>query len=254
LAQQVGSVVYRARAFDRERRISHELQRNLLPDAIPVVDGWDVAARYLPAAYGIEVGGDWYDVVPIDDRRVALIVGDVEGHDLGAAKYMSRLRHTLGLLVLEEGSPGQALDRLNRVTLSGFGSRIATVIVGVLETVSGTVVFSSAGHLSPVCVGTDEVIELPVPPGPPLGVQLATFKDHEFQIEDEGLVLFTDGLVERRGTHIDARLAQLERTLRAAAGNHPEIVVDAAIAGMTADARSADDIVVLAARRHGQTG
>ena len=107
LAKQVSSVVSRARAYDRERRISHELQRNMLPDAIPTIDGWDIAARYRPAAVGVEVGGDWYDVVPITDQLVALVVGDVEGHDLEAAKIMSRLRHTLGLLVLEEQAPGQ---------------------------------------------------------------------------------------------------------------------------------------------------
>ena len=107
LAKQVSAVVIRARAFDRERRISHELQRNLLPDAIPAIDGWEVAARYLPAAVGFEVGGDWYDVVPLGDGHVAFVVGDVEGHDLGAAKIMSRLRHTLGMLVLEERAPGR---------------------------------------------------------------------------------------------------------------------------------------------------
>ena len=68
LAKQVSSVVSRARAYDRERRISHELQRNLLPDVIPTIDGWDIAARYLPAAVGVEVGGDWYDVIPISAR------------------------------------------------------------------------------------------------------------------------------------------------------------------------------------------
>ena len=109
LAKQVSSVVIRARAYDRERRISHELQRHLLPDAIPAIDGWDVAARYQPAAVGVEVGGDWYDVVPISEHLVALVVGDVEGHDLGAARIMSRLRHTLGLLLLEERAPGKAL-------------------------------------------------------------------------------------------------------------------------------------------------
>ena len=106
LAEQVSSVVIRARAYDRERRISHELQRHLLPDAIPSIVGWDVAARYRPAAVGVEVGGDWYDVVPISEHLVALVVGDVEGHDLGAARIMSRLRHTLGLLLLEERAPG----------------------------------------------------------------------------------------------------------------------------------------------------
>ena len=105
LAKQVGSVVNRARTYDRERRISHELQRNLLPDAIPAVTGWDVAARYRPASPGHEVGGDWYDVVPVTDDLVALVVGDVEGHDLAAAKSMSHLRRTLGMLLLEERSP-----------------------------------------------------------------------------------------------------------------------------------------------------
>ena len=77
LAEQVSSVVFRARAFDRERRISHELQRHLLPDAIEPIDGWDVAARYRPAAVGVEVGGDWYDVVPINEQLVAREALDV---------------------------------------------------------------------------------------------------------------------------------------------------------------------------------
>ncbi|HVT42069.1 MAG TPA: GAF domain-containing protein, partial [Acidimicrobiales bacterium] len=145
LAKQVSAVVLRARAFDRERRISHDLQRNLLPDAIPEIEGWKVAARYLPAAIGLEVGGDWYDVVPVDERRVALVVGDVEGHDLGAAKIMSRLRHTLGLLVLEEGSPGAALDRVNNMSLAGGVERLATALVGVLDITTGVATFSSAG-------------------------------------------------------------------------------------------------------------
>ena len=75
-----------------------------------------MAARYRPAAVGVEVGGDWYDVVPLSEDLVALVVGDVEGHDLGAARIMSRLRHTLGLLLLEERAPGKALQRLNRVS------------------------------------------------------------------------------------------------------------------------------------------
>ena len=154
LAEQVSSVVIGARAFDRERRISHELQRHLLPDAIPSVTGWDVAARYLPAAVGVEVGGDWYDVVPIGEHLVALVVGDVEGHDLGAARIMSRLRHMLGLLVLEEQAPGKALERLNRVLLSGMDQRLTTVLVGVLDTSTAEVSFASAGHPPPVLIAS----------------------------------------------------------------------------------------------------
>ena len=249
LAEQVSSVVSRARAYDRERRISHELQRNLLPDAIPELPGWEVAARYLPAAVGYEVGGDWYDVVPVNDRLVALVVGDVEGHDLEAARIMSRLRHALGLLVLEEREPGRALERLNRVALSGVQARLATALVGVLDTTSGLIMFSSAGHPSPVRIEPGRAAELVVPPGPPLGVQRCHYKDHEYQLAEDCLVMFTDGLVERRGVFLDDRLALLESSLRAAPTGDPDTISDFVIDAMTADERSSDDIVVLAARR-----
>ncbi len=249
LAKQVSSVVIRARAFDRERRISHELQRHLLPDAIPSIDGWDVAARYQPAGVGVEVGGDWYDVIPIDEHLTALVVGDVEGHDLEAARLMSRLRHTLGLLLLEERAPGKALQRLNRVSLAGVGGRLATALVGVLDTRTGAIVFSSAGHPSPVRVESGQAIELPVPPGPPLGVQHCDYKDHEFHLDRACLVMFTDGLVERRGSHLEDRFAQLEASLRSSPSNDPSRVADFVIDTMTADVRRSDDIVVLTARR-----
>jgi PAS domain S-box-containing protein len=249
LAEQVSSVVIRARAYDRERRISHELQRHLLPDAIPSIGGWDVAALYRPAGLGVEVGGDWYDVVPLSEHLVALVVGDVEGHDLGAARIMSRLRHTLGLLLLEEQAPGKALQRLNRVSLSGVGGRLATALVGVLDTRTGSLAFSSAGHPSPVRVESGEAIELPVPPGPPLGVQHCHYKDHEFLLGRGCLVMFTDGLVERRGSHLDERFALLEASLRTSPSTEPSRVADFVIDTMTADQRSSDDIVVLTARR-----
>jgi serine/threonine-protein kinase RsbW len=249
LAEQVSSVVIRARAYDHERRISHELQRHLLPDAIPSIVGWDVAARYRPAAVGVEVGGDWYDVVPISDDLVALVVGDVEGHDLGAARIMSRLRHNLGLLLLEERAPGKALQRLNRASLAGVDGRLATALVGVLNSKTGAVTFASAGHPSPVRVESGLAVELPVPPGPPLGVQHCEYKDHAFQLDRGCLVMFTDGLVERRGSHLDERLALLEASLRASPSSEPSRVADFVIDAMTSDARSSDDIVVLSARR-----
>ncbi len=249
LAKQVGSVVSRARAYDRERRISHELQRNLLPDAIPAVVGWDVAARYRPASAGHEVGGDWYDVVPITDDLVALVVGDVEGHDLSAAKTMSHLRRTLGMLLLEERSPGKALERLNRFCLLGAEQRLATALVGMLDRATGVISFSSAGHPPPVHIRGGRATELLVPPAPPLGVQPCRYKDHTFLLDDGCLVMFTDGLIERRGIHFDDRLAALEASLDDAPGDDPGVVADFVIDAMTSDGRSADDIVVLTARR-----
>jgi PAS domain S-box-containing protein len=251
LAEQVSSVVIRARAYDRERRISHELQRHLLPDAIPPISGWDVAARYRPAAVGVEVGGDWYDVFPISEQRVALVVGDVEGHDIGAAQIMSRLRHTLGLLLVEEQAPGKALERLNRVSLTGVDTRLATALVGILDIRTGSIMFSSAGHPSPVRVESGQAVELPVPAGPPLGVQPCQYKDHEFHLGRACLVMFTDGLVERRGSRLDERFTLLESSLRAAPSTEPSRVADFLIDAMTSGSRSSDDIVVLTIRRQG---
>ncbi len=249
LAEQVSAVVIQARAFDQERRISHELQRQLLPDAIPPIGGWDVAVRYRPAALGVEVGGDWYDVITISEHLVAFVVGDVEGHDLGAARIMSRLRHTLGLLLLEERAPGRALERLNRVFLAGSGGRLATALAGVLDVRTGSIAFSSAGHPSPVLVESGHAVELPVPPGPPLGVHHCDYKDHESQLDRGCLVMFTDGLVERRGSRLDERFSLLESSLRASPSDDPNQVADHVIDAMTSGARSTDDIVVLTARR-----
>jgi len=150
---------------------------------------------------------------------------------------------------LEEQAPGKALQRLNRFSLAGVDGRLATALVGVLDTRTGSVALSSAGHPSPVRVESGLAVELPVPPGPPLGVQHCHYKDHEFQLDRGCLVMFTDGLVERRGSHLDERFGLLEASLRASPSDEPGPVADFVIDAMTSDARSSDDIVVLSARR-----
>ena len=237
------------RTDDQERRISHQLAHDLRPDTSPPVRGRDVAARSLPAAVGVEVGGDWHDVVPITDSLVALVVGDVQGHDLGAANIMRQLSHTLERLVREEQSPGRALERLNQFCLLGSEQRLATALVGVLDRSTGTVTFSSAGHPPPLQVDGDRALELPVPPGPPLGVQRCRYKDHAFKLTHGCLVMFTDGHVERRVSFLDERLGKLEMSRRATPSGEPGVVADFVIEALTSDERSSDDIVVLTARR-----
>ena len=109
--------------------------------------------------------------------------------------------------------------------------------------------FASAGHPSPVRIQSGQAFELAVPPGPPLGVQRCDYKDHEFRLDEGCLVMFTDGLVERRGTPLDERLALLETSLRAAPSIEPGPVADFVIDAMMADDKSSDDIVVLTACR-----
>jgi serine phosphatase RsbU (regulator of sigma subunit) len=157
--------------------------------------------------------------------------------------------------VLEEQAPGMALERLNRVSLSGVGPRLATALVGVLDTSTGMISFSSAGHPAPVRIESGRAHELAVPPGPPLGIQRCHYKEYEFRLDQGCLVMFTDGLVEHRGTSIDERLALLERSLCASPSIEPGPLADFVIDAMTADDGSSDDIVVLtAARLEGDAG
>ena len=191
----------------------------------------------------------------MSDRLVALVVGDVEGHDLEAARIMSRLRHTARAprsrgAGAGQGArapqPGGAVHPASR----GAKPRLATALIGVLDTVSGVITFSSAGHPSPVRIERGRAVELMVPPGRRSASSAATTRTTSTSWTTACLVMFTDGLVERRGVFLDDRLALLEASLRAAPTMEPatrdsDFVIDA----MTADERSSDDIVVLAARR-----
>jgi PAS domain S-box-containing protein len=249
LAAQIAGVVERARRFDREQHISHTLQRSLLPDRLPVVAGLSLAARYLPAANDVEVGGDWYDVVPLEGGAAALVVGDVQGHDMVAASVMGRLRYGLALLLSEGATPGDALSRLNEFLMASEIDHIATVLVAIVEPSSGLLQLASAGHPSPFSVGADGVRVVKVSPGPPLGVDRARFPEEVTSIDEETLVLFTDGLVERRYRHLEEGLDLLYRTAATSDRRDPDQLVDRLLQVLMADHRGADDVAILAVRR-----
>jgi PAS domain S-box-containing protein len=249
LAAQVATVVERARILDREQRISHELQQNLLPDEIPRVKGWSFAARYVPAGEGVQVGGDWFDVIGLGRDAVALVVGDVEGHDMDAAKAMGRLRHVLSLLMLEERSPGAALERLNHFVLSTDGDRIATVLAGVLDTQRAVLTVASAGHPAALAIDGRAVREASVRPGPPLGVPGGVYEEASLVLGDATLLMFTDGLVERPEVDYDDSLGRLREVLASSPSAGPEKVADHVLSGMFDAGAGSDDVVLLVARR-----
>ena len=114
-ADRVALAIDRARVYEREHRIAETLQRSLLPDRLPQLPGLTVAARYLPAAAEAEVGGDWYDVIPMTGGRVGLVMGDVAGKGLAAASMVGRLRSALRAYALEGHDPAAVLDQLNRL-------------------------------------------------------------------------------------------------------------------------------------------
>ena len=171
LAGQVAAVVQRARLLDEQSTIARHLQASLLPTDLHGIGGLSVSARYLPSTLGTQVGGDFYDVVPIDDDRVALVIGDVEGHDMAAATIMGQLRSALRAYLLLDQDPGQVLALLDRYLGRQPQERLATALVAVLDLTSGKLALASAGHPGPYLSGPDGSALLFAPsPGPPLGV------------------------------------------------------------------------------------
>src|SRR5918997_5353190 len=146
MADRAGLAIEHARAYERELSNVEMLQRSLLPDRLPALDGIQVAARYMPG--GADVGGDWYDAIPLEGGRVGVAMGDVVGHGIAAAALMGQLRHAMRAYALEGHSPGGVLDRLDRVVRSLEGGQMATLLYLVLEP-DGRVTFANAGHVPP---------------------------------------------------------------------------------------------------------
>jgi PAS domain S-box-containing protein len=249
LAGQIAGVVERARVLDREHHNSHTLQRSLLPARLPQVSGLMFAARYVPAANDVEVGGDWYDVVSLDGSSAALVVGDVQGHDMVAASVMGQLRHGLSLLLSEGATPSDALNRVNAFLIASDIEHIATVLVATIEPSSGLLRLASAGHPSPIAAGSGGVRSMNVRPGPPLGAGDACFEELATSLDEETLVLFTDGLVERRYRHPDEGMDLLFQAAGAREHRDPDALVDHLLAELMTDDRGADDVAILAVRR-----
>lgn len=212
LAQFAAIAIENAARFEQEHVIAEILQRAMLPDLLPDAPGLALAARYQPSNVGGEVGGDWYDVIALDDGRVGLVVGDIAGRGTRAAATMGQLRIGLRAYAMTLASPGAVLAALDRLFQGLPDASIATVIYLVLDPTTGEAVVSSAGHPPPVIAvpGCYPVLaEMAV--GPPLGVQDdPCFPERQLRIEfGADLVFYTDGLVEDRRIAIDVGLNQL---------------------------------------------
>jgi PAS domain S-box-containing protein len=247
MADRAGLAIEHARAYEREVSTVEMLQRSLLPDELPKLRGVTIAARYQPGGAGVNVGGDWYDAIPLDDGRVGLAMGDVVGHGLGAAALMGQLRHAARAYALEGHSPPAVLDRLDRLVRSLPGAQMATLLYLVVDSDLRTARFASAGHVPPLVVDPDgEARFLEGAPNPPLGV-FDTFGHKEITVQLEPgstVVLYTDGLVEERGVSIDAGLEALRQAARKP--GHPEELCDHLVDSMLSIHPAHDDIAVLA--------
>jgi serine phosphatase RsbU (regulator of sigma subunit)/anti-sigma regulatory factor (Ser/Thr protein kinase) len=214
LANQCAQAMERARLYETERRIAETLQRSLLPQRLPAVDGLMLQARYLPAGRGEQVGGDWFDAIPLPDGRVGLAVGDVAGHGVRAASVMGQLRHALRAYAFEGASPARVLDRLDRLVKASGDELMATAVYGVLSPATGELVYALAGHPPPLLVGPQlDVRYLDEGRSVPLGaVDRSVFGEATARCEPGcTLLLYTDGIVDRRRVPMQESLARLER-------------------------------------------
>ncbi len=202
--------------YGRTRRLASTaaiLQRSLLPDRLPEVPGWTLAAEYRPMVGG-DVGGDWYDVVPLPSGEVVCVLGDVAGHGVTAAGTMGQLRNGLRAYLVEEARPGHVLQRMSRLAEQLLPAVFATATVLVIDPASGTTRVAAAGH-PPVCFvpHDDQALLLPVDPGPPLGVGSGSHPAETTVAVGPGdlLVLYSDGMVERRNESMEIGFARLAR-------------------------------------------
>ncbi|MEV4622619.1 SpoIIE family protein phosphatase [Asanoa sp. NPDC049573] len=208
LVQSVAAAVEAQRTYDEEHRIALTLQRSLLPQRIPAVPGYDLAVRYVPASAQTEVGGDFYELTMIDGHLLAAI-GDVTGHSLYAATVMAELRHAVRAYAVEGHPPGAVLEKTNQLLLTLLPGELATICVLTIEPATGRIRLANAGHLPPVLV-IDGVATYVDHPAPLLGIAAPRPADLELVLPPGGtLVLYTDGLVERRARNIDDGLADL---------------------------------------------
>jgi hypothetical protein len=232
-----------------QRTVADELQRGLFPDQLPVIPGLQLAARSTPRNSSMRVGGDWYDVVLLPSGEVGLVVGDVVGHDLRAASAMGQIRAALRAFAVHETSPAEVLARLNTMVDILGVTDLTTCLYATLNPSTGTFRWASAGHLNPLVVRASGVARLlRGEPGPPLGVSAtALYVDRTLEIPHGGSVLlYTDGLVERRSSSITDGLARLE-SIRSPVTD-PDGLCDHVLASMLRVGSPAndDDVTMLA--------
>lgn len=249
LAQLAAVAIENAERFEIEHQVAQDLQRVLLPGSLPTIPGITAAASYRPGARGTQVGGDWYDVVPLAHGRVALCIGDVMGRGARSAAVMGQLRTVLHAYALQDLPPAVAMRSVDMLLQDVSEGSMATAVYVVLDPATGRTETVSAGHPPPLLVGPDgKVSFLDLNPHTPLGV----VKDGIYAasvdtlLAGSTLLLYTDGLIEDRDTGIEEGLAKLAAVIDA---SEPSLdrLCETIIEAMVPEGRD-DDVAVLAVR------
>jgi anti-sigma regulatory factor (Ser/Thr protein kinase) len=250
LGRRAGIAVENARLYERQRSVALTLQQALLPERLPEIPGLESAARYLAGGPGVEVGGDWYDLIPLSRGRLLLVMGDIVGRGEKAAALMGQLRSYLRGHTLVETEPSALLTHLNRLLHEANQSDMATLVCGLLDPAASLLTIANAGH-PPVALRDPDgaVTWLTGATGPPLGaLARATYGQEQVELQPGStLLLYTDGVVEDRETSIDVGLGRLEAAL-AEAPQDADALCEHVLTALLSEHRSSDDAALLAVK------
>lgn len=250
LGRRAGLAISNVRLYATAQGAAVTLQRSLLQEELPAVAGLQTAARYLPGADGAQIGGDWYDVMPLRDGRVAVVVGDVMGRGLEAAARMGHLRTALRSFAFTCADPAKTLALMREYVTAHEVVEFATALILFIDSATGRVEASTAGHLPPVLITTEGVRLAEIASAPPLGPFEADSALTEFTLANGAtLLIYTDGMVERRDAPIDDSLQQLLEASVEAARREPGDLIDHVLSRMLPGGAHHDDVAVLAVRR-----
>ena len=251
IARRAALATDNALLYQYEHNAATSLQSSLLPRELPTIPGIELGARYLPATHNLEVGGDWYDVMALPTGELALVIGDVAGRGLDAATVMGQLRMTMRVYAFGGYSPAETVERLNSTVADAFErSDMATLCYLIFDPASSMLRYVNAGHPPPLVLGPDgRATRLDGPHSLPIGVRPHGHYEMTEALLETGatLVLYTDGLIERRGESIDVGIERLRAVLEQASGGFDDLT-DAILEQMAPAGQRADDIALLALR------
>ncbi|MCF1509269.1 SpoIIE family protein phosphatase [Streptomyces glomeratus] len=262
LSGLIAQALERAGLYDEATTRAHTLQRSLLPQALPKLPEVTTAARYQSAKQGADVGGDWYDVIPLSAARVALVIGDVMGHGMAEAATMGRLRTAVRTLSELELPPDEILSHLNDIVGELGTDTFATCLYGIYDPVTRRLSYASAGQPPPAVAHPGGTVTfLPMAPDPPLGVAAPPFETLETLLPaDSLLALYSDGLVESKDRDVTTGMRRLAELLFQSVNAMPASPADASdLDALCATLTSAllpthgalmDDAALLLARTH----
>jgi GAF domain-containing protein len=252
LAEQVAAVVDNTRRYESSEQTSHTLQQSLLPRDLRSIPGLDVVTRYLPATRGLEIGGDFYDLIVLPSGAVVFMIGDVAGHDREAAALMGQLRSAARALAGQVRTPSDLIASLQwSWDLLGF-ARIATGLFCRLDIETRHLMIASAGHYPPLLVEPGSATFIPVTPSKPFGTEPSRAVDWTGTLQDgQLLVLFTDGAIDERDAGAAASMDRLTAVAAGCETTDPAVVCEKIVESLPFE--RIDDIALLALRFDDQT-